>query len=153
MRLLVISDAHGMRRRIEMVIELHPEADAVIFLGDGARDIPEVEKYFPDKKFYCVCGNCDFATGYPESRLEILAGKRVFFTHGHLFGAKSGEEQLRAAARGAGADILLYGHTHTPVTNYEDGLYIMNPGALLMSQYGIVDITPSGILCTTAYLR
>lgn len=152
MRLLVISDAHGLRSRIESAIELHPEADAVIFLGDGARDLPAVEELYPDKKIYAVCGNCDVMCCLPETRAEIFGGKRVFFTHGHLFGAKGGEEKLRAAAREAGADILLYGHTHTPVTDYEDGLYIMNPGALLMSQYGMVDITPSGILCTTAYL-
>lgn len=150
MRLLVISDSHGMRRRIEDLIELHPEADAIVFLGDGERDIIPLKEFYPERRFICVAGNCDFASRHPDSVTELIGGKRIFCTHGHLYNAKSGEANLRAAARKAGADILLYGHTHTPVTAYDDGLYIMNPGTLMMSQYGMVDITPGGILCTTA---
>ena len=42
----------------------------------------------------------------------------------------------------AGADILLFGHTHMPLTLYEDGLYIMNPGSChgYYASYGIIDI-------------
>ncbi len=44
-------------------------------------------------------------------------------------------------------DILLFGHTHVPYTAYDDGMYIMNPGSIgYTGTYGIVDITPSGIM-------
>ena len=35
MRLLVLSDSHGRKNLLLQAVELHPEADAVIFLGDG----------------------------------------------------------------------------------------------------------------------
>ena len=39
MRLLVLSDSHGRKKLLLEAVELHPEADAVIFLGDGERTL------------------------------------------------------------------------------------------------------------------
>lgn len=45
------------------------------------------------------------------------------------------------------ADILLFGHTHQPLTDYDDGLYILNPGSLRgRGTYGLLDVTPTGVL-------
>ena len=42
----------------------------------------------------------------------------VFFaTHGHYYGVSMGEERLKAEARGRGADIVMYGHTHRAVAD------------------------------------
>ena len=70
--------------------------------------------------------------------------------HGHLYDAKSGLYRITSAAREAGADILLFGHTHMPLTLYEDGLYIMNPGSChgYYASYGIIDITDKGEIVT-----
>ena len=75
-------------------------------------------------------------------------GKRFFFTHGHLYDAKLGLYRLVCAARERKADLLLFGHTHQPLTDYDDGLYILNPGSLSGSggTYGTVDITPAGVV-------
>lgn len=32
------------------------------------------------------------------------------------------------------------------MTDYRDGLYLMNPGAVAEGCYGMVDITPGGIM-------
>ena len=32
------------------------------------------------------------------------------------------------------------------MTDYRDGLYLMNPGAAAEGRYGMVDITPGGIM-------
>ena len=58
-------------------------------------------------------------------------------------------------ARKNGADILLYGHTHIAFTDYDDGLYIMNPGSCGrpregLPSYGIIDITKAGVAMHTA---
>ena len=52
------------------------------------------------------------------------------------------------AAREQKADILLFGHTHNAMTDYDDGLYVMNPGSLrgAYATYGILDITEAGIV-------
>ena len=61
---------------------------------------------------------------------------------------QSGLYPLACAARGGGAQGGLYGHTHTALEDYDDGLYLLNPGALNSweATYGTVDITPQGIV-------
>lgn len=148
MRLLVISDSHGRSGKVRDIIMTHTEADAVIFLGDGERDIDSAMESFPEKKFFCVCGNCDFYSQNPESRLEFFAGKKVLISHGHMEKVKYGDELLFRKGAAMGADIILYGHTHRAVTDYRDGIYIMNPGTASMGEYGFVDITSAGIVCS-----
>lgn len=148
MRLLVISDSHGRAGKVRDIIMTHTEADAVIFLGDGERDIDSAMESFPEKKFFCVCGNCDFYSQNPESRLEFFAGKKVLISHGHMEKVKYGDGLLFQKGAAMGADIILYGHTHRAVTDYRDGIYIMNPGTASMGEYGFVDITSAGIVCS-----
>ena len=71
---------------------------------------------------------------------------RDSYTHGHPFHVKFGLAELEQAAREAHADICLFGHTHQQMTDYRDGLYLMNPGAVAEGCYGMVDITPGGIM-------
>ena len=40
------------------------------------------------------------------------------------------EERLKQEARGRGADIVMYGHTHRPCFTKEDGLITLNPGSV-----------------------
>ena len=73
-----------------------------------------------DREVFAVSGNCDFyrPSNVPETRVEIFSGYRVFMTHGHLFGAKRGvEEMVREAVR-LNADVLVHGHTHQPYISY-----------------------------------
>ena len=52
------------------------------------------------------------------------------------------------------ADILLFGHTHTPLEKYiptdEGGFYLFNPGSIGAgyggASYGVINITDKGIL-------
>ena len=76
------------------------------------------------------------------------AGVKIFYTHGHLYGVKSGQYTIVCAARERKARVLLYGHTHNAFTDYEEGLYMMNPGSLngWQATYGTLDITPQGIV-------
>ena len=149
MRLLVMSDSHG---RKNMLLELHPEADAVIFLGDGERDIEFVKNYFPDKKIYAVCGNCDFNSELPTFLLEKFGGRTVFATHGHCESVKYSLAVLKEKARNCAASIALYGHTHVPDTTYDDGIFIVNPGSIAVGKYAMLDITDKGIMPILATL-
>ncbi len=154
MRVLVVSDVHGKLNLLREAIEAQPTARDVIFLGDGLRQVEDVMEWYPDRTFYTVPGNCDFgAKGIPV-RQETFGGKRVYFTHGHLHDVKYTLYRLDMAAREAGADIALFGHTHRVCEEYADGLYLFNPGSLGYDYtYGYVDIVGGGIRTAVVKLR
>jgi putative phosphoesterase len=70
-----------------------------------------------------------------ELHLEI-AGKRVLVTHGtpdsvdeHLY-PDTPEERLREVAAKASVDVIITGHTHTPMKRQVDGVTFINPGSV-----------------------
>jgi len=155
MRILVISDSHGRTARVRDVLERHREANYLLFLGDGVRDVEKCIDEFPTVTCMMVRGNCDsaFLTDIPLLREETLGGKHILMTHGHMQQVKFGEEKVLNTAGAVGADILLYGHTHRSTARYIDGLHVLNPGSLgYDGTYGIVDITPYGVLTNIASL-
>ena len=146
MRILVVSDVHGKLHLLREAIEAQPTARHVIFLGDGLRQVEALMELYPDRTFYTVPGNCDFGAGGVPIRQETFGGKRFYFTHGHLHDVKHTLYRLDMAAREAGADVALFGHTHVPYEEYADGLYLLNPGSLGYDRrYGYVDIVGDGI--------
>ena len=148
MKILVLSDSHrSLGAMLDAVDAEKP--DAVIHLGDHITDAEEL-RYVYDKLPVCaVAGNCDYA---PEAREELVteyAGVRFFLTHGHRYGVKSGTEALRAAAVRCGAQVVLFGHTHIPFSEEQDGLWLMNPGACGYGRcsYGIVEVRDGRAFC------
>lgn len=148
MRIVVVSDSHGDEMDLQRIILAQPKADIIIHLGDGAEEMERVKRKFPEKMVLQVKGNCDLGSDLPVSDTFTAEGVKLFFTHGHGYGVKSGLYNAVCAAREQGAQVLLYGHTHQKYTDYDDGLYILNPGAVSgwQASYGIVDITPQGIV-------
>ena len=155
MRIIVMSDSHRNFRNVQKVIEMHPDADMYIHLGDGEREFEDVQNLYPDKKYVWVDGNCDFGSLTKNSDLLKLAGKNVLITHGHTYGVKNNLSELKTAARVCRASVVLFGHTHVAHTEYDGGLYVMNPGSLSVPRsggptYGILDITSQGIVTNIA---
>ena len=127
MRIVVVSDSHKDFYSLQKAVLSQPSAEVVVFCGDGDDDMDTLAMTIPDKM--------------------ILEGKKLFITHGHLFGVKSDYSQIINQAHLLETDILLFGHTHVPYTAYDDGMYIMNPGSIgYTGTYGIIDITSSGIM-------
>ena len=158
MRILVISDSHGAGTPIELAIEAQPNAEYVLFLGDGVEQFEEVSGFYPAKKYLKVRGNCDYNLRLRETDLLVIENHRIFFTHGHIYDVKNGLDNLKAAARARNADIVLFGHTHVALTDYEDGLYMMNPGSIAKPRhgqptYGIVDITNAGVVLNIVEIK
>ena len=56
--------------------------------------------------------------------------KGLFITHGHYYYVSMGEDHLKEEARGRGADIVMYGHTHRPSITREKDLTVVNPGSI-----------------------
>lgn len=148
MRILVVSDTHGDAAALRRALLAQPKAEVVIHLGDGQDDLDQVRFSFPGRTYLQVKGNCDWGSSLPATGEFEAEGARIFYTHGHAYGVKSGDYTIISAAREHKADILLFGHTHQPREDYEDGLHIMNPGRLSGWEptYGVIDITPQGIV-------
>ena len=96
MKILVVSDSHGRYDRLGTLMSMHADADEILFLGDGVRDLDALADDLPVR---AVRGNCDlFGSGdLPTERLEELGGKRFFLTHGHRYGVKYSLEAAIAA--------------------------------------------------------
>ena len=99
--------------------------------------------------FLAVRGNCDFGSALPPAGDFTAEGVKIFL---HPRPPVWGEIRpvhlcLRRSGTGS-AGWPCTGHTHNALTDYEDGLYIMNPGSLngWEATYGTLDITPQGIV-------
>lgn len=152
MRFLVFSDAHGSIYHMIKSIDIHPETNAVIYLGDGTSEVSSLKKAL-GIPVYTVRGNCDFGSKEKITDFIEYKGHKIMICHGHYFNVKSGTYDLEISARENGCDIVLFGHTHIPYTHYRDGLYIMNPGTISQSPsptYGILDITDGGVMTVIA---
>lgn len=151
MRIVVISDSHRRLSVIDKILQEQSPAKYVFFLGDNTADIENFEFFYPDKTFFTVCGNCDFRSAFPLSGIAEVAGKRIFFAHGHTLGVKSSLERLFEAAKRNDCDIALFGHTHISKILYEQGIYFVNPGSCGKpidgkATYAVIDIMENGIL-------
>ncbi len=147
MRILIVSDSHGDVFALRCAIEAQPGARMIIHLGDGERDMDDLSSLPQGKKIVQVKGNTDLGMISPYSCVEMVEGKRIYCTHGDKEDVKGGTGKLKKTARKENADIALFGHTHTPKTEYDDGLYLFNPGSIRLGDYGVVDITGAGIVC------
>ena len=103
-----------------------------------------------------VPGNCDWGSFDQPERLLEYEGVRVLMMHGHNRNVKSSPLAAQYAAREWGADVLLFGHTHRPLVDYDGTLYTMNPGAIgdfRRPTYGVVTIENSKAACATFVLE
>lgn len=155
MRILVVSDTHRDAFSLSQAVLQQPKAEIILHLGDGQEEAEQIKQLFPDRMVEAVRGNNDWASSLPATEELCLEGKRIFMTHGHLYQVKMGYYTIYCAARERKADLLLFGHTHTPYQDYDDGLYVLNPGSLHGSggTYGVVDITAAGIVTNILKLR
>ena len=152
MRILVCSDSHGRRDKLILALEQQPKAEILVFLGDGAADAGFFA-HEPGKQAYLVRGNCDGNSELPLWREFTVLGKKILCTHGHASQVKWSLEGLLCAGREQGADLVLFGHTHTPLVRYEDGITLFNPGSAHDGHYGFADITAAGVVCVNLKVR
>lgn len=144
MEFLIFSDSHGSASHMSAALERQIKApDAILFLGDGARDLDRL--FVCDTPIWAVRGNCDWASSdYADKaeRLLYFEGHTILLCHGHEWGVKGGMGALIAHAADIGADIVLFGHTHTPTlttlaagervgnTDLSRPMHLFNPGSI-----------------------
>lgn len=149
MLLHVFSDTHGVTAPMCQVIAQN-SPDAVVHLGDHCRDTNCLKKIIPHTPLYGVQGNCDFSAVEPLVCQFQLGSFHFFATHGHRYRVKlePNLDTLGTAARLAGANIVLFGHTHIPICRRENDLWFFNPGSAGVGHfnYGAIRLYEDGNL-------
>ena len=84
-KLLVLSDSHGARDAIKRILNKEQNnVDAVIFLGDGLRDLELALTLCPKLRAYSVAGNCDYGALEPTDGLAAFDGVDVAALKGQI---------------------------------------------------------------------
>ena len=164
MKFLIASDIHGSAYWAERLMEaVELEApDRVILLGDllyhGPRNdlprdyapkrvIPMLNDLAATGRVIAVRGNCeaevdqmvlDFPCMADSAVVMDEAGRELFCTHGHVFGAGMHNSVDNLPALPAGS-ALVYGHTHIKVNEESashPGITLFNPGSVSIPKDG-----------------
>jgi putative phosphoesterase len=128
----VISDTHmpkGKRRLPEACVEKIRAAEALVHAGDfsAASVLADLRQLCP--VVHAVHGNVDDAELRRElpEQLEVEVGGRTLVLLHDTGPAKGRLARMRA--RFPDADALVFGHSHLPLHEEEDGFQIFNPGS------------------------
>lgn len=129
MKIIVVSDSHGIRSKLDKILETHKDADLFLHCGDICLDSYE----YP--QFITVTGNNDYYD-YPSEIILNLPHHKLIMFHSHMFGYFNRDKQMVKKAKSKGCDIVCYGHTHIADYRLIDGVHVLNPGSLQMSRDG-----------------
>ena len=98
-KLLILSDSHNSSDAVARILKAErDQIDALIFLGDGLRDLELALTKYPKLRAYAVAGNCDFGALEPYDGLVAFDGVIIFYTHGHMYGVKYDLDTISDAA-------------------------------------------------------
>ena len=131
MRIIALSDTHGDTDAIDSLFARCGHPDLIIHCGDMERDCDYIELTKPEGvPFLAVGGNNDWHSDRLFHIIETIGKFRFYITHGHQERVKSDPRGLLRAARANNCQVVLHGHTHRAVDFEEEGIRIINPGAL-----------------------
>ena len=155
MRLLVVSDSHNDFYTLNDIIKQQPTAEIIIHLGDGLEELKKIKSIYKDRMIIAVKGNCDSNSDFPQEEEITVKGYKIFMTHGNCYNVKLGIGAIYGESKMRDADILLFGHTHTPFTDFSNNMHVMNPGSLkgFYGSYGTIDITDTGVFMNIVRLN
>ena len=137
MKIVVFSDSHGNSDAVSAIFRKENDADAFIFLGDGTDDLRMAQKQnLISQPLLVVRGNCDRNLRIPPEQLSGFEDKLLFFTHGNGYEVKWTLEGLKQAAKQRDVEIVLFGHTHVPYLEEDNGIYYFNPGSVALPRRG-----------------
>ena len=137
-KILVCADIHGALQNFRAAFEAESPLDMVIIAGDLGMEERKIEQVTGVTACAVVQGNNDRlrCPDLPEKRDFNYEGKRFFVTHGHTMGVRRGvPRQFMALTRNLGADIVIFGHSHSYFEETLDGVLYLNPGAMKGSMY------------------
>ena len=143
----LVSDTHMPQRCRELPPALFGAlagAGVILHAGDVG-ELWVLDRLSEIAPVIAVHGNDDTPAAtreLPYQQLLTVAGQRILLWHSHRreradeLTARRGDEWepklAHRAARGqqAGADVVVFGHTHVPMRARRDGVLLVNPGAI-----------------------
>lgn len=129
MKILIVSDTHHHNDNYLKVIEKVAPVDMVVHCGDI-----EGGEYLIAESAGCpvqmVMGNNDFFSDLPREKEFYIGKYKVWLTHGHTYYVSMSNEYIKREARERGVNIVMYGHSHKPVVDYDGDVIAVNPGSL-----------------------
>jgi putative phosphoesterase len=155
-RLGIVSDIHGQAQALREALSAMGPIDRLLCLGDSIQQslfCNETVALLRDRDALAIRGNhedaffagtgraaagvdpvlADWLAARPPAIAFEAVGRRVLLVHstpwpsGHAYVPPSHRDFSRFAD--AGADILLYGHTHQPVVRRIGATLVVNPGS------------------------
>ena len=130
-RVGVLSDTHltTVTREFRTIVDtLFRDVEIIIHAGDIVAR--EVYEYLCGWDLRAVRGNMDafdLAALLPDKRVEVIEGRRIGIMHGK--GPPYGIEQL-VLSEFTDVDLIVFGHSHTPICSERSGVFLFNPGAM-----------------------
>ena len=144
MKILFISDIHGMKTNLEKIKNIleKDNFDKLVVLGDlfyiGPRnrlseeyDISYVKDFLEtyQDKLICLKGNCDSEIDMEVCNFPIINtlgylsvdNLDIYLTHGHIYNQTNWEKENT---------ILIFGHYHIPFIEKRNNMIFMNPGSI-----------------------
>lgn len=136
MKIVVISDTHGYVDSSIKAINNIDGVDLIIHLGDYTKDAEAIKKALKITTIN-VKGNCDVhALDIPDDDIIEIEGKKIFLTHGDLYGVKQGLNTIYYKAKELNVDVALFGHSHISTLIEYDGVLFLNPGSPTLPRAG-----------------
>ncbi len=153
MKIFIASDTHGHLTGLSRALKIEnkeKEIDLFIHCGDLGVDVREIRDMI-DCPSHFIAGNNDFFTQLPREEKFSIGKYSVLLTHGHNYGVGLSINRLAYLALQEGINIVMFGHTHVPVIEHFEGVWLVNPGSLTLPRqsngrpsYIIMDVSDLG---------
>ena len=129
MKVMIVSDTHGKHENLKLALEREKPIDRMIHLGDGEGAEDYIER-LADCPLEIVAGNNDFFSYLPMEKNLYLGNYKILITHGHYYYVNAGLAQIKREAYARGFHIVMFGHTHRPMIDRDNGVITLNPGSI-----------------------
>lgn len=150
MKILVISDTHGDLTKIYEVYKTLSAIDIIIHLGDCVKDAEELQTQL-GIDVISVKGNMDGSYSDTDYKIFTTECGKLYLSHGHIENVKTSYQNILYRAEEEGCIAALFGHTHKPIYEELNGIYLINPGSLSLpadgkqGTYAIINTSVNGI--------
>jgi len=148
MKIMVVSDTHGNYLAPLTCLDENSGVDLIVHLGDEISD-GRMLSSLTRIPVILVPGNCDPEAREPRELCGVFDGQKIFMTHGDIYRVKNGLNALIRKAASENASVILFGHTHIPLVQQEEGRLLVNPGTLMAGcrnkSYALLTVTKKSV--------